>query len=91
MKTTWFWCLRCNRAFDGLVPDDYEAGHGLPDGVGQMCLDEDGNVGWRCPYESCGVEIERNVIDWLLVQENHPKYPDVPEKGKVYRIEPDEG
>lgn len=84
MKTEWFWCLHCERAFESKVPDDYTPEKPIEE-IGQMCLNEDGDEWWRCPYRGCdGTTLD--LWHWAEVREHHPDYPEKPQLGKVYPL-----
>lgn len=82
MKTEWFFCPACRRAFQSGVPDDYRPGHVIEE-IGQLCLDEDGGEWWRCPLDACdGATV--NCIHWSAFRKAHPEVPEVPYQGMRY-------
>lgn len=84
MKTAWFWCPRCKRAFHGEVPDDYRPGMMIEE-IAQLSLEENSGEWWSCPNEGCGGATV-NCLHWSKLRENHPELPEVPESGKLYPI-----
>ena len=82
MKTEWFYCPRCQRAFPSDVPDDYRPGQIIIE-IGQGCLDEDGEDWWYCPYEDCNASTIES-LHWSKIRLDHPDLPEIPEQGRVY-------
>jgi hypothetical protein len=39
-----------------------------------------------CPYKGCDGDTVMDGWSWPSVRENHPDYPEVPEKGKTYPL-----
>lgn len=39
-----------------------------------------------CPYEDCDTSILLDSWNWDAVRSNHPEYPEIPERGKVYPL-----
>lgn len=81
-RTESFWCPRCKRAFPSDVPDDYVAGQVIEE-VGELCLDEDGNEWWRCPYPDCGAHTV-HCVHWPAFRQGRPDYPVFPAEGVRY-------
>jgi hypothetical protein len=84
MKTEWFWCPRCKRAFHSEVPDDYRPGVVIEE-IGQLSVEENGGEWWSCPSEGCGGATVK-CMHWSKLRENHPELPEVPESGELYLI-----
>jgi hypothetical protein len=39
-----------------------------------------------CPYPECDGDTVMDNWRWPDIRENHPEYPEVPERGKVYPL-----
>ena len=46
----------------------------------------DNNLLELCPYLDCNGDTVVDSWLWNDIRENHPEYPEVPEKGKVYPL-----
>ena len=78
-KGSWVWCLHCERC--------YQVGEYKPIKLDRqlknMGIIEDFQM---CPYPDCDGDTVKDSWTWEQIRENHPDYPEVPEKGKVYPL-----
>ncbi len=70
-KSVYLYCIHCERTY--------------LNGKFRKTKDEhSGEILQMCPYEDCDGDTVLDAWDWTQILESHPKYPKVPEEGKVY-------
>jgi DNA-binding CsgD family transcriptional regulator len=73
-------CWKCKRAYP---KDDYRMRSFEPIVVDHVVIEREDEE--ACAYEDCKGKHTEDVIGWSRVREEHPEYPEIPEKGVVYQ------
>lgn len=79
----YYLCIFCERAFNFDEVIEVEPKTVIVNHV-QMTLPPE----FICPYEGCNGWATYGV-DWKVVRKDHPEYPEIPEKDKVYDFDLD--
>ena len=66
------WCLHCERTYR------YGEYRKLPSGL------PNGFVYQMCPYAGCDGDTFKDAWDWDVIREDHPDYPESPDKNVTY-------
>lgn len=79
-KSLYVWCLHCERTY---LRGQFRKVKGEKFVVKNVEYDTsyDG-----CLYEDCNGSAVIDVFDWNKIRSEHPAYPEIPEKGKVYPL-----
>lgn len=72
-KSSYLYCIHCERAY-------------LNGKFREVKDEEFGDILQMCPYDGCDGDVVIDAWEWEQVIENHPEYPKVPEKGKIYPL-----
>jgi len=76
LQPSWSWCARCQRA--------YVMGMHRVVGFAADALHPRPATLHLCPYADCSASTNRDGWLWATLKLEHPEYPTIPERSRVY-------